>query len=416
MNQNPTNRSPALDALAGMASFLPVLIFLSAPRLGVVGQEWRIALLSAIALVLSVGGMLVRAGAPVPKPATILVAVYFGPPTIVASGIAVAKGGAYWWLSAIYVVATALVLGVLHWHVRRPRTAAPSSDMLAQPCAALSATLGEPLHGTAPNTTAWLLVERPASRWGTRRLGLGDDFERRIDELGIGLLLIRRDTPEPPSCFAVWTGRDRPWIERHSFADLRTLDLDALAAGRGPDPEHEWPHRLLVVCTDGRRDPCCGHGGGPLANALAAHAPDAICRSSHIGGHRLRPLLAFPDGLCFGRVAPEDAPQVADLHADGRIALEHFRGRVCDPPAVQAADAMLRDELDIDGIDALSPDGYAEEEDGTTHVFMRDAHGTVHEIRVRRVATGIPRPTGCGAPPRDPGRYERVDDPARDRE
>jgi hypothetical protein len=280
-----------------------------------------------------------------------------------------------------------------------------------QSCAAISDALGDSLAGTATSAKAWLLLEHPVP-WGAdapRQSGLderlADELERRTHELGIWLLLIRRSsrryTPERLTCFTAWTGRDGPWMQRHllaSAADVLTLDFDALAAGRGPDPAHRWHGRVLAVCTHAKRDPCCARRGRPLAAALAEHDPAATWECSHLGGHRFAgTLVAFPEGLCYGRVDPADGAQLANLHADGRIALDGFRGRVCDPPTVQAADALLRLRERIDGIDELHPATIEHHHYRDTVVRMRDAHGHEHTARVRRVPTRAARPESCGA-------------------
>jgi hypothetical protein len=206
----------------------------------------------------------------------------------------------------------------------------------AQSCAAISEALSDPLAGTAASARAWLLLEHPGP-WGPdglRQSGLADhlssELERRADELGIRLLLIRRSprryAPERLTCFIAWTGRDGVWMHRHllgSPTDVLALDLDALAAGRGPDPAHQWNDRVLAVCTHARRDACCARRGRPLAAALTEHDPAATWECSHLGGHRFAAtMIAFPHGVCFGRVAPEGAARLADLHANGRIALD----------------------------------------------------------------------------------------------
>jgi hypothetical protein len=42
-------------------------------------------------------------------------------------------------------------------------------------------------------------------------------------------------------------------------------------------------------------------------------------------------------------------------YLDGRIDLEHYRGRTCYPFAVQAGEVWVRRELHLDGIDQVRP-------------------------------------------------------------
>ena len=105
------------------------------------------------------------------------------------------------------------------------------------------------------------------------------------------------------------------------------------------------------MCTHGRRDVCCAERGRPLAVELSRAFPSETWESTHIGGDRFAGnLLAFPHGLYFGRVEPQEAAGIADAYLQGRLALEHFRGRSCLPFAVQAAEIALRERDGLHGI------------------------------------------------------------------
>jgi hypothetical protein len=171
-------------------------------------------------------------------------------------------------------------------------------------------------------------------------------------------LLIRRfggaAAPGRPACFAIRSGPGEPRIERTALArhdDALELDLQAL--GRG-EPLGLEPHgdALFLVCTHGRHDVCCAERGRPLARALALQQPERAWECSHIGGDRFAPnLLAFPHGIYFGRVEPEDAAAVARAYLDGRLSLPHLRGRTSLPMAAQFAERALREELALDRVD-----------------------------------------------------------------
>jgi hypothetical protein len=175
----------------------------------------------------------------------------------------------------------------------------------------------------------------------------------------VRVLLIRRTdrrTEGAVTVFAVRSGVGERWIERARLDRIdEVLDLDIPALGRGArlgfEPR-EGP--LFVVCTHGRRDPCCAERGRPVARALAGAFPDETWESSHVGGDRFAGnLVAFPHGLYFGRLGPETAPSAGRAYADGRIDLVHHRGRSCFAMDVQAAEHFLRVERHIDGVDAI---------------------------------------------------------------
>jgi hypothetical protein len=231
-------------------------------------------------------------------------------------------------------------------------------------CSLRSLAAEESLVGTASTIRHWLLVESdgPWGRDGLRdaRLpdGLGDELralERRTDAR---VLLIRRTDRRPArddgriTCVAVdtraaWIG-SRPLDRIEDAVALDPRDVDAFEPSAEP---------LFVVCTHGRRDPCCAEQGRPLAERLAVTARDDVWESTHIGGDRFAAnLVAFPHGLYFGRLEPEEGPALVAAYADGRISpLRRYRGRASYRRHVQTAERELRVDLAIDRLDELSP-------------------------------------------------------------
>jgi hypothetical protein len=226
-------------------------------------------------------------------------------------------------------------------------------------CSFRSEAAGEPLAGTASTIRTWLLVEH-AGPWGADALrdaripGHVGAALRRVQRMwDARVLLVRR-------------------VDRRSEGDVTVLAIDTADAWGGGirlarieeavavDPSDralfeplEGP--IAVVCTHGRRDPCCAERGRPLAQATAAAFPDATWESTHVGGDRFAGnLVVFPHGLYFGRVEPERGPEVIRAYLEGRIVLDLFRGRSRDPFPVQVAEHHLRVELELDGIDDVS--------------------------------------------------------------
>jgi hypothetical protein len=229
-------------------------------------------------------------------------------------------------------------------------------------CSLRSLAAGEPLAGTASTIRHWLLIEHPGP-WGRDGLldarlpaGLGRelrDLERRT---GARVLLIRKPDRFPEYgddtliCFAVdtrgaWLGS--AVLDR--IEDAAHLDPRERASFAG-DPTGA---PLFVICTHGRRDPCCAERGRPLAEAAAAADREVIWESTHVGGDRFAGnLVAFPHGLYFGRVEPDEVADLMHAHREGRIApLHRYRGRSSEAFHVQAADRAVRDHLGLDRID-----------------------------------------------------------------
>lgn len=223
------------------------------------------------------------------------------------------------------------------------------------------------MAGTASVVRSWLLLEH-AGPWGQdafvdARLptGFATELAVRCDAAGVRPLLIRRvaagEARTGVECFAIRSGPEPPWIETSSlerFTDALELDIEALGRGSslGLDP-HDDP--VFLVCTHGRHDRCCAERGRPTASALAATYPKQTWESSHFGGDRFAGnVIAFPHGVYFGRVAPADAERVVGEYTDGRLDLDHVRGRSCYPMAVQAAELQLRATEDLVGLDDVA--------------------------------------------------------------
>lgn len=231
------------------------------------------------------------------------------------------------------------------------------------PCAVRARTRGDELAGTASTVRAFLLLEEtgPWGRhaWRDARLpeGLGAEVLRRCAAAGVRPLLIRRGrrrTLTQRRVFTAYAGSGR--LESTTVSDPRALlDLDLAALGRGQSPgltEHSEP--VFAVCTHGRHDRCCAERGRPVLAALQAAEPEATWGVSHIGGDRFAGnLLVLGEGLYYGRLGPAAGLRVAALHREGRLDLEHFRGRSSQPMAVQAAEIHVRRTLGLDRFDAV---------------------------------------------------------------
>jgi hypothetical protein len=229
-------------------------------------------------------------------------------------------------------------------------------------CSLRSLAAREPLAGTASTIRHWLLVEH-AGPWGRDGLldarlpvGLGRDLRDLERRTGARVLLIRRPDRVPEHgdgtliCFGVDT--------REAWLGSTVLDRIEDAAHLDPRERGSFAGDpagapLFVVCTHGRRDPCCAERGRPLAEAGAAAGREAIWESTHVGGDRFAGnLVAFPHGLYFGRVEPEEVVDLMHAYREGRIApLHRYRGRSSEAFHVQTADRAVRDHLGLDRID-----------------------------------------------------------------
>ena len=266
-----------------------------------------------------------------------------------------------------------------------------STPSVGDRCSLRSLAADEPLAGTASTIRHWLLIEH-AGPWGRDGLldarlpdGLGRELRILEDRTGARVLLIRKPHRVPEYddgtvlCFAADAAD--AWL---GFTALGTIE-DALEL----DPRDRSsfagsPHPLFVVCTHGRRDPCCAERGRPLVERLAASFPDLTWESTHVGGDRFAGnLVAFPHGLYHGRVEPDEGPEIARGYGEGRIArLDRYRGRSSDPFHVQAAEHALRDHLGLDRVDAVTQER-SDRRGDLAEVIFATVNGP-HRVRLER--------------------------------
>lgn len=246
--------------------------------------------------------------------------------------------------------------------------------------------------------TAFLLVEHHGP-WGQavlRDSRLSEPVRRHLSTHGnLKVLLARRHHRAHRGTqfrlFLCFPGRQlllTTKVEDH--AELTGLDLAAISRGEAPD----WPRvagPIFGVCTHGRHDACCAERGRPVAAALSASHPEATWEVSHVGGDRFAAnMLVLPEGLYYGRMDAGTAPQVADLHEQGRVDLARLRGCSAYPMSVQYAEVSLRRHLEEDRLDAFR----LVRRNGATSVFARD--GEQWAVTVSRTP-GEPARLTCGA-------------------
>jgi hypothetical protein len=263
------------------------------------------------------------------------------------------------------------------------------------------------MAGTASTFRRFLLVEFPGP-WGVDALrdsrlpnDAAADLRARARPHGIRVLLIRRHGRSTVTgrmrVFAAYADPSTPWAETADIDGperLADLDLDALAAGRSLGLDR-WEAPLFLTCTHGRHDVCCAELGRPVARALFFSHPDEAWEVSHIGGDRFAAnVLVLPHGLYYGRLAPESAARMAVWHHEGRLDLEHLRGRSGYPWVVQAAEIFLRQQLGVDGISDLRPLGTSVADD--LHTVRFEVGGQAWAVVVRRGQAPVQRLT-CSA-------------------
>ena len=223
-------------------------------------------------------------------------------------------------------------------------------------CSLASRANSEPLAGTVARIRSWLLIEYSGA-WERNALEsrlFSPAVKAHLRNIGVErtLLVRQADRPSwPARVMFVDSSADRPFIQMHTIEAYEHL-LQPI-----PSPAGEPVSDLLfAVCTHGKHDRCCAKFGMPVWCALREYAPKRAWQCSHVGGDRFAAnVVVFPYGLYYGRVTPQDIPELVRLSESGQIWLSGYRGRSCWRRSVQVAESFLRRETGVIEIDAFRP-------------------------------------------------------------
>lgn len=296
-------------------------------------------------------------------------------------------------------------------------------------CSLDSLAAHEPLPGTAPYATAWIVIEQPGP-WGRDALvnsHLDPDVARHLSAnagTGVNVLLARhRDRPERSGLQSrhVWLARTYPGasVLRHAVLDRldEIVGWDLASIGEGVLPAFGSVSRspMLFVCTNSGRDLCCATSGRALVSSLMDRLPSAtraeVWECSHIGGHRFAPVsLSLPLGVVHGRLDTDSAVDVHLRARDGQAVVDHLRGRSSLAPALQAAaievqrryGVVVIDDLDVlvvrDGAarPVLPVGAAAIAEQRSVEVEVRHTDGRAWRASLIARALDRPRLESCG--------------------
>ena len=277
-------------------------------------------------------------------------------------------------------------------------------------CSAAARHRGEPLAGTAPVASRWLLVEHQGP-WSKKHLETpplfgrtGQEVEELCASFGGKALLIRRPMGRRPE------GEDRAWYAVDTVRGTRVRgtwrtpeDLVGAAHALGTELSHsdEDAEAMLLVCTQGTRDACCAVRGRPIVARLAKEWPEETWECTHLGGHRFAgTLLALPDGVCLGYLDPDTSVGVVRELLEGRVPAANLRGVTRWEPAVQAALAAVLAQYGPAELDDAVP-GQVDVGDEATVVEVSGRGDVPDRVVVDVVEEALPEvPLSCGGPPK----------------
>ncbi|MCB5906444.1 sucrase ferredoxin [Streptomyces pinistramenti] len=300
-------------------------------------------------------------------------------------------------------------------------------------CTTASLEAAESLAGTAATARTWLLIEQPGP-WGEKALTdshldphIGRALETATAGTGVRVALIRRPGRHADGhgafsrrLFLAHTAPGCSWIRTTTATDLKdALRLDFAALGFGDHGGLWSPHTgdpVVLVCTNGKRDRCCAVLGRPLAAELHSSGVDTW-EVTHIGGHRFAPtLFVLPHGYAYGRASAQLVKTAVEAARNGRVTLDHCRGRSAWDRPGQAAEIAVRgllgedraDALDVVRADSMRPEsrsaGNTPPGDGASAghtpvwtVSVAHSDGRMWRVAVEQRSDGAPAPASCGA-------------------
>lgn len=274
-------------------------------------------------------------------------------------------------------------------------------------CAVDSLTAGEPMYGTAAEADAWILIEY-RGRWSGdayKDSSIPKSVKEKLKKIsksvkGARLQVISRNgrDGEGISLFVACssdTDAKLYEINLRSYDDLLSLDIDSVLDG----DEYERKEPLVIVCTNGERDTCCGKFGKPvyLEAAAGPHGRN-VWQTNHIGGHRFAAtFVCLPHGICYGRVREgKSVDEVVDKYLNGEIALRSLRGRSSYSNEAQAAEYFLRTETGKTGISEFVLKREKKTKDGIAVDFVSQSTGEVHRVNVLKSKHSVKVLKDCG--------------------
>ncbi len=236
-------------------------------------------------------------------------------------------------------------------------------------CSILSQAADEPPTGSATQVSAWFLLEVDAA-WGRKATDENElppavqaHLRAHLDAVPGARAQLIKQTPRPErrgiAFFVAVPDAQPPALYAFRLADyenLTALDLTTMVGGGAAFERYRSDERLLIVCTNGKRDACCAKFGLETYEALSRLGGELVWRTTHLGGHRFAPnVVCLPDGLMYGRVSADSAAPLLDACRAGRIDLGHFRGRSAYDEGAQVAEHLLRERT---GLTALTRCGW----------------------------------------------------------
>jgi hypothetical protein len=262
-------------------------------------------------------------------------------------------------------------------------------------CSSISRSSDEQLFGTATHARVWFILEYPQV-YGSKAFEDSDLpglVKTHLSSLLKGIpdarvQLIKREAspfPRQISFFIGLTSEVGPSLYQFQISDyseLLELDIRQIVNNSDGYAKYRRKEPLYLVCTNGRRDPCCTKYGLSFYTTLSTQEPEATWQTSHVGGHRFAAnLVCFPHGLFYGRLEEADVPTVLDSYRRDEFYLEKYRGRSCFTGPIQAAEYFLHIQTGLKRISAYTLESEVAKAENRWEVTFKEAQtGQNHRL------------------------------------
>lgn len=272
-------------------------------------------------------------------------------------------------------------------------------------CSDAARLRGDDNIATAARIDVWILVELPIT-WGRDPITeaalpqvVRDALWRASHEIPRSRVVFIRKRVECLGATRVYIVRSGPHTGVTQL-DLDTLDEVATVPFISiAQDTHAPPARpLVLVCTHGQHDSCCGRRGYPLFDALRQREELEVWQCSHIGGDRFAAnAVILPWGIYYGPVEPRDAGALAESIAREEIFLPGYRGRCSMSRPVQAAETFVRRETNVLARDEFELVSREPLDNGRMQVHLRDRSGALHDVTIEQFTSAETAMLTCTA-------------------
>jgi hypothetical protein len=183
-------------------------------------------------------------------------------------------------------------------------------------------------------------------------------------------------------------------IKYHSFCinnytDL--LEIDIISKFDNNDNNHEF---LYLICTNGKKDKCCGKFGKLLYSQISKNNPN-IWECSHMGGDRFASnVLVVPSFTVYGRVDLNIMKDIIRYTETELIYLNSYRGHSALSLYSQAAENFIRKKYNLNEINSLKLVSEKPSSNIAIVTFI-DKNNKTYNISVEKTKSNILRYTTC---------------------